>query len=385
MNCVAYLRVKDLFCTRTLALHPELAPAPFWVGHRGVVLACSSDLERFGVRRGMPERQARRIYPAAQAVPYRPEEYQEISDTLCNIAYRLSPVVEPFRPGEIFLDLPLGGWEQAAATLAAEVRDMGYDPVVAVTHSRLTGRLLGMRPGRTVERLERDRHPEFMASLPVRALWTVPARTRQRLVRAGLFQIADVQRIHRQPLARKLGSADAALVFEAARGFDLRPLQAAWPPAARSVRLSFHSLDNRETLKARLRDLAGMLARQLAEGHEQCRRVRLEIREEGVLFGTQDVMLLDPPASGVNRLYLAAVRLLGQMHLRRPVESVILTAEEISTAAAKQGDLFSPLRMIDHQKEEFKAFLALRFGAETLRFCSESQTPWREQMLEYYT
>ena len=151
------------------------------------------------------------------------------------------------------------------------------------------------------------------------------------------------------------------------------------------MRLNLHSLDNQEVLKARLHDLACMLARQLAEGHEQCRRVRLEVREESVLFGTQDVMLLDPPASGVNRLYLAAARLLGQMHIRRPVESVILTAEQVSTAAARQGDLFSPLRMIGQQKEEFKAFLALRFGVDTLRFCSETPTPWRERMLEYYT
>ncbi len=67
----------------------------------------------------------------------------------------------------------------------------------------------------------------------------------------------------------------------------------------------------------------------------------------------------------------------------RPLEGVRLVAEDLSAAPVRQLDLFAPIRAMENGKEEFQAYLTLRFGSGTLRFCSELAGSWRERMLGF--
>ena len=391
MDCVGYLYVHNFFLAEAVRKRPELAERSFWIDLNGRVLAASADLALLGIRMGTPARQARRTAPGAECVKYLPEDFQPMSDLFCDIAYKFTPVVAPLRPGEVFVGLQDHNCRGIAQALVAEVRDLGFEGVVAVAQSRLASRLLGRRmaaepPGRTrlsFSRLLPDDHPTFMAPYPVELLWTIPKKLRDRLGRLGILKVADLQRFHRSELRSRFGEPGLE-IFEAGRGLDCSPVRAAWPPAAIFVSEAWDGFENREIIYERLSHLTGQLSARLSERHKQCRRLRLEIGQEGMFAPTSERMVMNPPASGPNRLYLAARRMFDRMPLHRALESVVITAEDLSVTAPRQLDLFTPLRALAGQREEVKAFLTMRFGTETMRHGSDAPLSWRERMLEFY-
>lgn len=241
----------------------------------------------------------------------------------------------------------------------------------------------GLQGVHTFARLLPDDHVAFMAPHPLDALWSIPKKLRERLGRLGIIKVSDLQRFHRGELRSRFGEQGLEL-FEAGRGLDYFPLKAAWPPAAIAVQDVCDALDNREVIYERLSQLAARLSDRLGERHKQCRQLRIEIREEGAFAPLSDGMVMTPPAAGPNRLYLAARRMFDRMTLRRPVESIVITAEDLRVSAPRQLDLFSPLRALAGQRDELKAFLTVRFGTETLQHCSDAPVSWREQMLQFY-
>ncbi len=420
MDCVGYLYVHNFFLAEAVRKRPELAERSFWIDLNGRVLAASADLALLGIRMGTPARQARRTAPGAECVKYLPEDFQPMSDLFCDIAYKFTPVVAPLRPGEVFVGLQDHNCRGIAQALVAEVRDLGFEGVVAVAQSRLASRLLGRRmaslsaqapdqsfgnkipetPANKIPetpatpamarasspsfaRLLPDNHPAFMAPHPVELLWTIPKKLRDRLGRLGILKVADLQRFHRSELRSRFGEPGLE-IFEAGRGLDYLPIRAAWPPAAIFVSEAWDGFENREIIYEHLSHLTGRLSARLSERHKQCRRLRIEIQQEGMFAPTSERMVMNPPASGPNRLYLAARRMFDRMPLRRALESVVITAEDLSVTAPRQLDLFTPLRALAGQREEVKAFLTMRFGTETMRHGSDAPLSWRERMLEFY-
>lgn len=385
MDRTGYLYIRDLFLVQAQRLHPELAQRPGWIDLHGRVLAHTPVLSNLGIRPGMPARRARRIAPEALVVDYRPEDYQQLQDLFCEIAYRRTPVVEPFRPGEIFLGLQEADCRDVARTLLAEIRDLGFQGVVAVAGSRLCARILGRTRPEGTPYLPDDERTVFLSPRAVDCLWTLPTRLRQRLSSLGLSRVSDVQRIPAQALIQRFGSDKGRALYAACRGVDGHPVQAIWPPETLCVEERFEAeMSNREDMLECLRKLSRRLSAELRESHRQCRRLRLEVTQEGRVLPESALTHCNPPASGTNRIYLAATRLFGQFSLVRPIVSARIVAEGLRTTPAVQLDLFTPLRAMGEQKEELKAYLALRFGTGTLKTAAEMGLSWREQMLADY-
>lgn len=384
MNCVGYLYIRDLFLTQTMRNYPELTVQPFWIDMNGKALDASPALAALGIRSGTPARQAKRIAPTAVRIEYRPEDFQPAQDLFSDIAYKFTPVVEPLHPGEIFLGLQGHNSREIAETLLAEVRDLGFEARIAVAHSRLAARLLGRISRTSYTSLHADDHPAFMAARPVECLWTLSRRQREHLSKAGCVKVGDLQWMHRQVVCSKFGQKEGVAIFEAVRGFDTRQVRAMWPPDSLYVEERFCGLDNRVRIDEALEKLAEGLSERLRRDLRQCRRLRLEVQQEGRLLPLSEVMVMNPAASGSNRLYLASCRLFGRLKPSSPIERIRITAEGLTAAPAQQLDLFTPLRNLQGQKEEFKAFLTVRFGSGTLKFCSNLATSWREKMLAFY-
>ena len=382
MDTVGYFYIRNLFFVQTLRLHPELAGRPFWVDRSGRVLAHSPCLEREGLRPGLSARRARRVAPQAHRLEYCPEDYRGAHELFCHIAHRFTPLVEPSSPGEIFLGLQ-GQEVRTAQALVAEARDLGFEATVAIAGSRLTARLAGRLGGPGCVLLPPDEEVAFLANRSIECLWSVPRKVRDRLGRMGIHRVADLQRIPLQTLIARFGPQEGLRLFEAARGRDLHPLRATWPPETLEAEARFDGLADRLLLERHIRALARRLSALLAEGGKRCGRLRLELREEDSYLPLSEATVLGPPASGENRLALAALRIAERMSPRRPLEGARLVAEDLRAASVGQLDLFAPLKAMENGKEEFQAYLTLRFGTGTLRFCSELAGSWRERMLGF--
>src|SRR3954454_12147987 len=85
-------------------LDPSLRGKPIAVGG-GVVLAASYEAKAFGVRGGMPGRQARELCPQLIFVPGHFKEYQRLGDAAIKVLDDFTPLVERISIDEAFADV----------------------------------------------------------------------------------------------------------------------------------------------------------------------------------------------------------------------------------------------------------------------------------------
>src|SRR5438105_2883920 len=108
-------------------LDPSLRGRPIAVGG-GVVLAASYEAKAFGVRGGMPGRQARALCPALRFVGGNFREYQRLGDQVIDVLRDFTPLVERISIDEAFLDVAgsthlFGSPADIAAAIRRRVRD----------------------------------------------------------------------------------------------------------------------------------------------------------------------------------------------------------------------------------------------------------------------
>src|SRR6202158_4774944 len=85
-------------------LNPSLRGKPIAVGG-GVVLAASYEAKAFGVRGGMPGRQARELCPQLTFVSGHFKDYQRLGDAAIKVIGDFTPLVERISIDEAFADV----------------------------------------------------------------------------------------------------------------------------------------------------------------------------------------------------------------------------------------------------------------------------------------
>src|SRR5580700_4762254 len=85
-------------------LDPSLRGKPIAVGG-GVVLAASYEAKSFGVRGGMPGRQARALCPQLTFVSGHFKDYQRLGDAAIKVVNDFTPLVERISIDEAFADV----------------------------------------------------------------------------------------------------------------------------------------------------------------------------------------------------------------------------------------------------------------------------------------
>ena len=85
-------------------LDPSLCGKPVAVGG-GVVLAASCEAKAFGVRGGIPGRQARELCPQLTFVSGHFQDYQQLGDAAIKVVNDFTPLVERISIDEAFADV----------------------------------------------------------------------------------------------------------------------------------------------------------------------------------------------------------------------------------------------------------------------------------------
>src|SRR6266545_1703515 len=112
------------------------------VGSRGVVSSASYEARAFGCRNAMPMGQARRLCPAAAAIPPDFASYRAYSKRVMRVLQSVTPLIEPLALDEAFLDVRgarrlLGGAVEIARLLRARVpEETGLTLTIGVAGSK---------------------------------------------------------------------------------------------------------------------------------------------------------------------------------------------------------------------------------------------------------
>ena len=194
-------------------LDPSLRGRPIAVGG-GVVLAASYEARAFGVRGGMPGRQASELCPHLTFVSGHFSEYQRLGDAAIRVISDFTPLVERMSIDEAFADVAgcthlFGPPGEIAMAIRQRVRaELGLPISIGVARTKHLAKIASQvaKPDGLVL-VDPDDEPGFLYPLPVELMWGVGPITKARLAEIGILTIGQLARSPRCALRKLLGPA----------------------------------------------------------------------------------------------------------------------------------------------------------------------------------
>lgn len=281
--------------------NPRLRGRPVIVGG-GVVLACSYEAKRCGVRSAMNGGQARMLCPDAIVVEPRMEAYSEASDAVFERFRDFTPFVEPISVDEAFLDVT--GAEHLfgpAAEIAAQLRtrvlvDVGLPLSVGVARTKFLAKvasaqakpdgLLYVEPGKELD---------FLHPLPVEVLWGVGPVTATKLHDHGVDTVGDLASSGRADLQGYLGPHAGRHLRDLAHNLDPRPVDTHRRDRSMGAQRALgNRIRTREELRRELLALAEKVAARLRKADRVARTVTVRYRTQEMRHESRSRTLVEP-------------------------------------------------------------------------------------------
>ncbi len=276
------------------------------VGGRGVVATASYEARRYGVRSAMSTREARSRCPHAAFLTGRFHAYRSSSAIVMGLLREVSPLVEPLSLDEAFVDLEQAGLpdlEVATVTAFAEelrtrVRDatggltasvgLGTSKFIAKVASDLDkpDGLVVVAPGTEVELLR----PMHVTVIP-----GVGPATAERLRRAGIHTVADLEAAGLDELVGLVGTAHGTGLHHLSHARDDRPVVAEREAKSVSVESTYETdLTDRALMAGLLTRQAGEVATRLRAQGLSGRTVTIKVRAHDFTTLTRSTTLPEP-------------------------------------------------------------------------------------------
>ena len=296
---ILHVDLDAFFASVEVLDDPSLRGKPVAVGgagDRGVIASASYEARKYGVKSAMPSVTARRACPNLIILPGRFDRYEEYSRLFHDIVRDLTPEFEPLGLDEVFADLrslrrlgvrPLEAGERLRSRINDELLlrcgvGLGRNKLFAKLASKeskpqvVKGRLI---EGPGVFWVSPDTEKQWLASLPVRALWGVGPATASKLASLGLTHVRDLTRVDEATLALHFGPAMAATLAAYAAGEDHREVI-----VDREVKSVGHdqtfarSLAGLDEVSRQLRTHAAVVARALRDRGLVARTISVTVR-----------------------------------------------------------------------------------------------------------
>ena len=268
------------------------------VGMRGVVATASYEARVFGVHSAMSTREARSRCPNAAFLSGRFHAYHATSDAVMALLRSHSPLVEPLSFDEAFVDLAQADLPdltvQTVTEFAERLRRQVYDVTggltasVGIGTSKFIAKVaseLDKPDGLTVVPPGAER--DLLRPMKVTVIPGVGPATAERLRRAGVHTVADLEELSLEELVRQLGKSAGQSLHQLARALDNRPVVSERETKSVSVEGTYETdLTDRSLM-------AGLLARQAAGVAERLRKHGLSGRTVTIKVRLHDFTTLN--------------------------------------------------------------------------------------------
>ncbi len=284
--------------------NPDLRGRPVIVG-AGVVMACSYEARRFGVRTAMNDRQAKRLCPQAIVVRPRMEAYTEASRRVFEIFNDTSPEVEGLSIDEAFIDVTglkrlVGSDVEIAQRLRTRVAaEVGLPLSVGGGSTKFLAKVASAvsKPDGLLV-VPDGEELAFLHPLPVGRLWGVGPVAQERLAAIGVRTVGDVALLERSHLVSCLGPGWGGHLHALANNLDPRPVESGRRRRSVGSQRSFRA-DTADRLGAEeiLLEVVDRVTGRLRSGHRVARTVVLRLRFGDFAQATRSRTLAQATAS----------------------------------------------------------------------------------------
>ena len=388
---ILHFDLDAFYCAVEEKRNAELKGVPFAVGgrpeSRGVVASCSYAARRFGVRSAMGMAQAVRLCPQLRILPPDMRAYGQMSGRVMEILHKITPLVEQLSIDEAFLDVT--EQDEYATVLArqlqAEVEEqLGLPSSLGAATNKLVAKIatdVGKAAVQTddypraIQVVPPGREAEFLAPLPVDALWGVGPRTRERLAAIGIRKVADVLRAQPEELARQFGKLGHDLRRQA-QGHDQRPVVTEREAKSISQETTFaQDVDDTETLRRALRQQAAEVSVRLRRNSLAARTVTVKLRWADFTTRTRQTTVAQP-LDDEDEIARIALDLLTALRPGGTAVRLIGVGCSGLVAAVRQMSIFdlpadAEAQAKEEQLNEAVQMLRKRFGADAIKRGSE--------------
>ena len=208
--------------------NPEYKGKPVIVGgqsERGVVSTCSYEARKFGVHSAMPILQAKKLCPSGIFLRCRMDRYHEKSKEVMAIFKDFTPEIKQISVDEAFLNMTgmekiFGTPKNSALLLKKTIKEKtGLTVSVGCAQNKYIAKIaFGRSKPDGLFIVPAGEEIDFMKSLPLKDVWGVGGKTRERLIAAGLTTVDQIFNSSEHLLQSILGNASGSFLFQAVRG-----------------------------------------------------------------------------------------------------------------------------------------------------------------------
>lgn len=328
------------------------------VGGRGVVATASYEARRYGVRSAMSTREARSRCPHAAFLSGRFHAYRSTSRAVMEVLRAVSPLVEPLSLDEAYVDLAvatdaaLTGLGVAEVTaFAEELRRRVHEATGGLTAS------IGVGTSKFIAKIASDldkpdglvvvapgTERDLLRPMHVSVIPGVGPATAERLRRAGIHTVADLESVPLEELVSLVGKSHGTGLFHLARAEDDRAIVAEREAKSISVEGTYDTdLVDRRLLEALVARQATEVAGRLRKAGLSGRTVTLKVRLHDFTTLSRSSTLPSPTDEAATIARLARTLLGDLIDQQVTVGGVRLLGVGVSGLADwVQEDLFGP-------------------------------------------
>ncbi|MEZ5757270.1 MAG: DNA polymerase IV [Emcibacteraceae bacterium] len=291
---------------------PTLSAKPLIIGggKRGVVSTCCYIARTYGVKSAMPMFQAKKLCPNAIILPPNMKKYSDVSRQVREIFDELTPAIEPISIDEAFLDL--GGTEKLHGLSAAKLLsrtatriadEIGITVSVGLSYNKFLAKLasdLDKPSGFSV--IGRREAKSFLAKQPISKIWGVGKVLNNKMNRAGISQIGQLQNMDLKKLINDYGAMGERLYYFS-RGEDTRTVTPSQKIKSVSNETTLEKdISDYDILKKYLWSLCEKLSARLKNQHLSAKTIHLKLKTANFRTVSRSVTL-DVPTQMAEILY----------------------------------------------------------------------------------
>ncbi|GGK54154.1 DNA polymerase IV [Nocardia camponoti] len=321
---------------------PQLRGQPVIVGGNGdptearkVVTCASYPARGFGVRAGMPLRQAVRKCPDGVFLPVDLAFYQEVSDDIMATLGRVAGGVEVLGMDEAFVATTADPWALANEIRSA-ITEIDLTCAVGIGDNKLTAKLatgfakqvgkktaepsneVGAATG--IFELTAANWRELMGERPTSALWGIGSRIAKRMEELGIATVNDLMAADPAVLAAEFGPNTGPYLRVLGHGLgDTELVTQPRIPVGHSKSETFPTdLTDRDEIRGEVARLAGAVAEEMAAEGRVSTRVSVTVRTKSFQTRSKQKKLAEPTAD-VAAIVDAATDIIDRFEIDRPV------------------------------------------------------------------
>ncbi|OBA79976.1 DNA polymerase IV [Mycobacterium sp. 1164966.3] len=327
---ILHIDLDQFLASVELRRHPELVGLPVIVGGNGdpneprkVVTCASYEAREFGVRAGMPLRQAARRCPEATFLPSDSAAYDEASDQVMALLRDLGHPVEVWGWDEAYVAVaaPADPAEVAEQIRTVIFTETGLSCSVGISDNKQRAKVAtGFAKPAGVFALTDANWMTLMAERPVDALWGVGPKTAKKLAVLGITTVWELAHSDAELLTSVFGpSTGLSLLLLAKGGGDTDVSAEPWVPRSRSHVVTFpRDLTDRAEMDSAITELARRALDEVVAAGRIVTRVAVTVRT-ATFYTRTKIRKLTTPSTDPDVITTAVLHVLDLFELDRPI------------------------------------------------------------------